>query len=230
MADALDRLLADRQFALWLLIALTGQRRSESLGIGWDTLDLDQAELEIRRKVTIGPDRQALLKDNTKTEGSHRKIGLPDSLVAALRDHRRRQAAERLAFGPGYGDPRYPHVPLVFTEEDGRLWQPNRLSKVWEALLKRLDLPPIGLHAFGRHGAVTNAAGAGIDIAFIMRLTGHATREMVDHYTHLGGQQPHRGRGPGAGLRPAPPRSGRPGWRRGGNALGTLACVGQNSE
>ena len=55
-----------------------------------------------------------------------------------------------------------------------------------EALLKRLDLPPIGLHAFGRHGAVTNAAGAGIDIAFIMRLTGHATREMVDHYTHLG--------------------------------------------
>ena len=125
MADALDRLVADRQFALWLLIALTGQRRSESLGIGWDTLDLDQAELEIRRKVIIGPDRQALLKDNTKTEGSHRKIGLPDSLVAALRDHRRRQAAERLAFGPGYGDPRYPHVPLVVTEEDGACGSPT---------------------------------------------------------------------------------------------------------
>jgi hypothetical protein len=53
-------------------------------------------------------------------------------------------------------------------------------------LLRRHDLPPIGLHAFGRHGAVTNAVRGRMDTEFVRRLTGHATDQMVRTYLHLG--------------------------------------------
>lgn len=185
MSEALARFVGDRLFALWLLIALTGMRRSEALALAWDAIDLEAGELEIRRKVIIDDHRRAILKDGTKTKGSRRRIGLPTSVVAALREHRRRQLAERLAFGPGYGDARA-RVELAFCEPDGSLYHPDRASAQFEQLLRRHDLPLIGLHAFGRHGAVTTAVASGMDTAFVRRLTGHTSDQTLAGYTHLG--------------------------------------------
>ncbi|MFL5889658.1 MAG: site-specific integrase, partial [Solirubrobacteraceae bacterium] len=51
---------------------------------------------------------------------------LDSATVAALREHRRHQATERLALGPAYQD----HRP-AFCQEDGTPLHPDRLSKLF---------------------------------------------------------------------------------------------------
>ena len=39
----------DRLFALWRLLAMTGMRRGEALGLKWDDLDMETGTVTIRR-------------------------------------------------------------------------------------------------------------------------------------------------------------------------------------
>jgi hypothetical protein len=100
--------------------------------------------------------------------------------VAALRQHRARQAEERLAVGPRWQD-----SGLVFTWPDDRPIHPQRLSTWFEQLARAAGLPRIRLHDV-RHIYASAALAAGIPAKVVSERLGHASIAItMDTYSHL---------------------------------------------
>ena len=93
----LDGARGSRHWPAYLLLATTGLRRGEALGLRWSDLDLDAGRASIRQTV-IAIKHTAHL-GTPKTAKGRRTITLDVGTVAALREHRKRQAAERLLIG-----------------------------------------------------------------------------------------------------------------------------------
>src|SRR5712692_11200177 len=79
--------------ALYVLALFLGLRRGELLGLRWEDVDLDRATLEVVQ--TLQRVGGALRFVPPKTEDSRRTVPLPPVCVEALREHRKRQFAER---------------------------------------------------------------------------------------------------------------------------------------
>ena len=110
----LETVTDDRLFAAWMLVVTTGMRRGEVLGIRWNDVNLDLARVSVVRTLTVvGHD---VLVSEPKTAKGRRSVALDPATVATLREHRKGQRKERLAFGEGWNDEQ-----LVFTLEDGTL-------------------------------------------------------------------------------------------------------------
>jgi integrase len=115
-----------------------------------------------------------------KTAKGRRSLALDPATVAALRQHRARQAEERLAVGPRWRD-----SGLVFTWPDGRPLHPERFSKWFEQLARAAGLPRIRLHDV-RHSYATAALAAGIPAKVVSERLGHATIAItMDTYSHV---------------------------------------------
>ena len=99
--------------------------------------------------------------------------------MAALRTHRKAQAAERLAVGPDYTD-----QGLVFAEPDGSPVHPDRFRERFEHRVARSGLPPIRFHDL-RHTYATLALQAGIHAKVVSGILGHANIGItLDTYSH----------------------------------------------
>lgn len=107
----LEHVETDRLSPLWELAVNTGMRRGELLGLRWEDVDIEAASLSVRRAlVAVG---YQVVVSQTKTDRA-RVISPDPGTTAILRDWRRVQLEERLAWGPAYTDSGY-----VFTKEDG---------------------------------------------------------------------------------------------------------------
>lgn len=104
-----------------------------------------------------------------KTAKGRRTVALDAATTAELRGYRARQAAERLAIGPGYDD-----GDLVVFLPDGRPVHPNTLSYYFAREIKRAGLPTIRLHDL-RHGYATLALRAGVHPRVVQERLGHAS-------------------------------------------------------
>jgi integrase len=116
------------------------------------------------------------------------------STVDALRDHRRRQLAERLAAGPAWQDVQTDHLGtsrtgLVFTWEDGSVLNPERLS-TWFRQLRGGRAPTdqasrrAPLHSYASAG-LANATGWH-EVKVISERLGHANVAItIDTYSHV---------------------------------------------
>jgi integrase len=118
----LDHARADHLVAAWHLLAKTGMRRGELLGLRWLDVDLEEGFLAVRQ-TRVSVDYEVAV-GAPKTERGNRTVALDPATVAVLRDHRARQLEERLARGPAWTD-----TGLVFTREDGTEIHPQRLSQ-----------------------------------------------------------------------------------------------------
>lgn len=157
----------DRLGALWATMLGTGMRRGEALALRWEDIDLDAGTLHVRRSVTTVRG-QVVESDGGKTDAAARRIVLGADLVAVLRDHRKRQAAERLAAGAVWED-----TGTVFVEEDGRPIHPNKASTAFTRAAEATGLPSIGLHGL-RHTHATMLLRAGVPIPAVAQRLGHA--------------------------------------------------------
>jgi integrase len=163
----LAHVAGDRFNALWRLAATTGMRRGELLGPRWTDLDLDAgvlnvAQTRVKGGGTVGYGRP-------KTAKGRRAIALDEATVAMLKAHRKTQARERLAWGPGYRD-----EGLIFCREDGSPIDPDVLSQRFDRLVRDAGLPRIRLHDL-RHTYATAALRAGVPIKVVSERLGHAT-------------------------------------------------------
>lgn len=114
-----------------------------------------------------------------KTARGRRSVALDSGTVAAIRDHRKRQAEERLAFGPAYRD-----SDLVFAQEDGSPIDPDRFTKMFAAHVRDATLSRIRLHDL-RHTHATLALAAGVHPKVVSERLGHATVSLtLDTYSH----------------------------------------------
>jgi integrase len=124
--------------------------------------------------------RYEVVVSEPKTAKGRRSLALDPATIAALRAHRTRQLAERLAVGPRWQD-----SGLVFTWPDGRPLHPERFSKWFEQHTRAAGLPKIRLHDV-RHSYATAALAAGVPAKVVSERLGHATIAItMDTYSHV---------------------------------------------
>jgi integrase len=169
----------DRLSAAWVLLASTGMRRGEVLGLRWAHVDLDDASLSVVSSLTtVG---NVPVFSEPKTAKSRRRISLDRETVEELRRHRKRQRVEKVAAGPAWAN----EADLVFTDELGGLVNPDWFSREFARLADAAGLPHIRLHDL-RHSYATVALKAGVHPKVISERLGHATVGItLDLYSHV---------------------------------------------
>jgi integrase len=169
--------LEDRFDGIWALVATTGMRRSELAGLHRDLLDLDGEffAMEDTRVVVAG---QAQRSDG-KTRSGRRGVSLDAFTVQHLRRYVARIDSEKEAFGADY-----PNHQLLVVAEDGRPLHPDTITRRFNRLVDKADVPRIRLHDV-RHTYVTLCLDAGIDMKLISDRIGHANMNVtLQIYTH----------------------------------------------
>lgn len=160
--------------ALFELDMFTGLRRGEIIGLRWEDVDLEAGELRIRNNRTSTGDGL------TKTDAGRRRVSLDDRAVGALIAWQFAQAAEREAWGAAYADSGY-----VFTMEDGRPLKPQYVTRLFEKLRVKADLPKMTFHG-QRHQSASLLLASGADIVAVSKRHGHANTAVTgDLYSHL---------------------------------------------
>ena len=167
-----------RLLASVVLLATTGLRRGEMLGLRWTDVDLDAGKLSVIQTITTV--RGHPVVSSTKTKKSRRRVTLDIATVGALRAHKRLQAKERLAAGSAWTN-----SGLVFTQEDGTALHPELYSHWFARCVSKAEVPRIRLHDL-RHTHATLALAAGIHPKVVSERLGHATVGItLDLYSHV---------------------------------------------
>lgn len=172
-----------RLYALWLLLVSVGLRRGEVLALAWGDIDLSRRQLRVRRN--LQRIKKELVFGTPKTARSLRTVALPERCVAALRQHRALQRAERAAAGPDW-EP-LPHQPadLVFTTPTGRPTDPRSLNRMLVVLCRKANVRSVRVHDL-RHTCASLMLEQGVDARTIMETLGHSTITMtLDTYAHV---------------------------------------------
>jgi len=156
-----------RLSAIWRLIATTGLRRGEVLGLRWTDVDLANGKMTIRStRIRHG---QIIESSTPKTVKGNRTISIGPDAISALRTWRSAQAAERLQIGGGWMNT----DNLVVTNADGSGPNPESFSNLFRTLSKRAGLPVIRLHDV-RHSYATAALASGVPVKVLSQRLGHA--------------------------------------------------------
>ncbi|MGD9615131.1 MAG: site-specific integrase [Alphaproteobacteria bacterium] len=135
----------------------TGMRRGEIVALRWSDIDLDGGRIRVER--SLEETKAGLAFKEPKTKAGRRTVGIPPSIIAELRTHRRQQQEQRLALGLGGAAP----DDLVFPRADGEAWPPDRLSSNWAKAIRSMKLPKVTFHAL-RHTHVSQLIAAGLDV------------------------------------------------------------------
>ena len=112
LAAFLASVADDRLYALWRLLAMTGMRRGEALGLAWEDLDMESGTVTIRRAWV--PVNGVAQMSEPKTKRGRRTIALDPVTQEALKAHAARQADEQQHWDETHGD-----AGFVFTRTDG---------------------------------------------------------------------------------------------------------------
>ncbi len=160
---------------LWHLLALTGMRRGEALGLRWEDVDLEAGRLAVRRALI--PTNGEVVLSEPKTAKGRRVIALDATTVEVLKTQAARQLAEQS--GAGWTDSGY-----VFTIASGQPLDPEDVTRYFRQAVKRALLPKIRLHDL-RHTHATLALQAGVHPKVVSERLGHATVSItLDTYSH----------------------------------------------
>jgi integrase len=174
----LSTVKGDRLYAAWVLLATTGMRRGELLGLRWSDVDFDAGRAAIRQ--TLSSVGGKVTFSTPKTAKSRRNIALDVGTVNVLRQHRDSQDKERVIWAEIYAD-----MDLVFCREDGSMLRPDSITRRFHELSKRAGVPAIRLHDV-RHSYASLGLAAGTHPKIMAERLGHATVGItLDTYSHV---------------------------------------------
>ena len=135
------------------ITAIYGLRRSELLGLQWDSIDEERGTLAICH--TVVKVTSVVEKDKTKNRTSRRAFPLPPEARAIFAEAKRKEIENRRLFGADYTE-----NPYVFKWDDGQPYSPDYISHRFNDLLKKHGLPHIRFHEI-RHSCASLLINAG---------------------------------------------------------------------
>ena len=177
----LDVAKETKHFVLFLLIIESGMRPEEYLALQWKDIDFQQQALSVRRAIVWKRKGGGFTFTEPKTKKSRRSIPISNSVINALKVHRRKQLEEKLKLGSVYGK-----LDLVFASEVGTPIQPkNLLDRHFRPLLTKAELPSLRLYDL-RHTTATLLLSAGENPKVVSERLGHASIVLtLDTYSHV---------------------------------------------
>jgi integrase len=168
----------DRWYALWELLAATGMRPAEALGLKW--ADIEGHRIRIQRSLVRHSDGRWTLKE-PKTSRARRTVTIPKTVEQTLQRHRKEQVEQRLQAGPEYQDHGF-----VFAVSNGSPldWKVV-VQRHFKPIRKRAGLP--GLRPYDlRHTCATLLLGSGENVKVVSERLGHASAALtLDVYSHV---------------------------------------------
>jgi integrase len=159
-----------------VLCLLTGIRAEEARALTWEHVDLNgdpAAVPPVPPHVAVW--RSVRAHGDTKTEKSRRTLRLPGRAVAALRQHRVRQAEQRLLAGDLWHD-----RGLVFSSSVGTPLDAANVRRAFKKITHTAGLgdnwKPLEL----RTSFVSLMSGSGVPVEEIARLVGHTSTRTTE--------------------------------------------------
>lgn len=154
----------------------TGIRRGELLGLEWDCIDWENAEMKIEQN-TIYVHKKVYTKE-PKTENSNRTVDLPSNVLNLLKEYRKQQNIERLKLGD-----QWINTNRIMTQWNGKIMHPDTISQWWVKFQQRNGIENvISLHKL-RH----TYASLMLDVADIKTVSeslGHSDISTTAIYAH----------------------------------------------
>lgn len=180
--DELDYFLSharhDPLFPVVRVLAWTGMRRGEAVGLKWADLRTDAKTITIRRAICI-VDRKRYVSTPKSAQG--RALALDKDTIAVLRRHRSAQARACKAAGRSAPGP----LDWMFQGADGDHLSPNALTHRFQRLVERIGLPKIRLHDL-RHTHASHLILSGANIKAVQERLGHTDIVLtLNIYSHL---------------------------------------------
>lgn len=151
---------------LFHLAAYTGARRGELLHLRWSDVDLERGRVLIMGSRSLAGSE---VVEGTPKSGRSRSVSIDPETVLVLREHRARQAEERLAAGPLWDDT----ADYVFRRATGEPIHPDTPSKLMVRLCARAEVPRRRFHDL-RHTHATILLSAGVPPHEVAERLGHA--------------------------------------------------------
>jgi integrase len=160
-----------------VLIAATGLRRGEALGLRWAHVNFKDGTLKVA--ATLGRIGDELVITEPKSPRSRRTVPVSPAIVSLLKAQRAAQAAERLHAGNQWTD-----TGLVFTTELGGPVDPRNVLRTIEIAAGKAGVEHVGVHTL-RHSAAVAWLEAGVHIKAVADLLGHSSISITgDIYGH----------------------------------------------
>lgn len=178
MQTLLDSIRDDPLFPLVKITAIYGLRRSELLGLQWDSIDFESGTLTIRH--TVSKVTKPVEKDKTKNASSYRSFPLLPEARAIFLQALSDQRTNRRLFGKAYQE-----NPYVFKWPDGRPFPPDYITHHFARLLQKNGLPRIRFHEL-RHSCASILLSNGFTLKDVQEWLGHSDIKMTANvYGHL---------------------------------------------
>lgn len=185
----------DELSPLWHLLLLEGMRRGEALGLRWRDVNLERGTAHIvqtvmhnKAKRLEGDDTtsRTLIQNRTKTGAGARSVRLTARTLAAIREHRDRQAFIRKAAGDAWQD----HDLIICTSK-GTPINPANVQRSFNAIVSAATSPDgsplrkIRVHDL-RHTSATLLLLGGTPAKVVSERLGHASIGItLDLYSHV---------------------------------------------
>ncbi len=153
-------------------------RQGELLALRWQDVDLEAGSVTVAHTLTrIGG---VVTLAEPKTAKSRRSLSVPAPVMASLREHRRRQVAERLAVGETWRD-----LGFVFASGIGTPLEAHAVTHRLTRQLAAAGLPRVSFHSL-RHAAASYLLSAGVPLRVVQEVLGHSQfATTADIYAHV---------------------------------------------
>ncbi|HJC23255.1 MAG TPA: tyrosine-type recombinase/integrase [Candidatus Eisenbergiella merdavium] len=162
-----------------------GLRRSEILGLKWDSIDFERNMITISHIVTqatVDGKYQILQKDRTKNLSSLRSLPLVPQLKEALLERLEQQSRNRMLYGNSYC---HDFDAYIFVTPSGKLMKPDYVTTHFRLICDKNNLKHIRFHDL-RHSCASLLYENGVDLKAIQEWLGHSTISTTANiYTHL---------------------------------------------
>ena len=165
--------------AFFYLIAYSGFRRSEMLGLEWKDIDFEHNIISVRRTSNYTAER-GTYTDTTKTKRSQRTLKIAQPIMDLLKMLKEEQDNEALRLGD-----KWVETDRLFTKWNGEEMN-NQTPYGWlKEFCEKNDLPFYGLHSF-RHFAASSLISAGLDVTTVSGALGHCkSGTTLNVYSHM---------------------------------------------
>ncbi|MCM3787891.1 site-specific integrase [Domibacillus indicus] len=164
-------------YTAFLLAVTTGMRQGEILGLRWVDVDFQNECLVIKQ--TLTHDGKGF-KEGTKSKAGNRSIGLDTTTLSALKHQRKKNMANKLAYGNTYSD-----HDLVICTRKGKPINPRNLLRTFNNLISKANLSQVRFHDL-RHTHASLMLQQGENIKLISERLGHSSVKItLDTYSHV---------------------------------------------